>query len=76
MPKTSVPAVTIFHRTHTPLITWFAAICLVTPHNNVASAQNLHDMLSLGSYDTAWACLHKLRRAIVRADRELLAGAL
>ena len=41
---------------------------------NGASAQNLHDMLGLGSYETAWAWLHKLRRAMVRPDRELLAG--
>ena len=65
---------TIFHRTRTPLSTWFAAIWLVTSQKNGASAQNLHDMLGLGSYETAWAWLHKLRRAMVRPDRELLAG--
>ena len=27
-----------------------------------------------GSYETAWVWLHKLRRAMVRPDRELLAG--
>jgi len=31
-------------------------------------------MLGLGSYQTAWTMLHKLRRAMVRPDRELLAG--
>src|SRR5260370_11841733 len=31
-------------------------------------------MLGLGSYETAWVWLHKLRRAMVRPDRELLAG--
>jgi transposase-like protein len=31
-------------------------------------------MLGLGSYETAWAWLHKLRRAMVRPDRDLLAG--
>ena len=72
--KTSVTAGTIFHRTRTPLSTWFAAIWLVTMQKNGASAQNLHDMLGLGSYETAWAWLHKLRRAMVRPDRELLAG--
>jgi transposase-like protein len=72
--KTSVTAGTIFHRTRTPLSTWFAAIWLVTSQKNGASAQNLHDMLGLGSYETAWAWLHKLRRAMVRPDRELLAG--
>ena len=69
--KTSVTAGTIFHRTRTPLSTWFAAIWLVTSQKNGASAQNLHDMLGLGSYETAWAWLHKLRRAMVRPDREL-----
>ena len=72
--KTSVTAGTIFHRTRTPLSTWFAAIWLVTSQKNGASAQNLHDMLGLGSYETAWAWLHKLRRAMVRPDRERLAG--
>ena len=62
----------IFHRTRTPLSTWFAAIWLITSQKNGASAKNLHDMLGLGSYETAWAWLHKLRRAMVRPDRELL----
>jgi len=72
--KTSVTAGTIFHRTRTPLSTWFAAIWLVTSQKNGASAQNVHDMLGLGSYETAWAWLHKLRRAMVRPDREQLCG--
>ena len=74
--KTSVTAGTIFHRARTPLSTWFAAIWLVTSQKNGASAQNLHDMLGLGSYETAWVWLHKLRRAMVRPERELLAGAV
>jgi transposase-like protein len=72
--KTSVTAGTIFHRTRTPLSTWFVAIWLVTSQKNGCSAQNLHDMLGLGSYETAWAWLHKLRRAMVGRDGELLAG--
>jgi transposase-like protein len=72
--KTSVTAGTIFHRTRTPLTTWFAAIWLVTSQKNGSSAQNLHDMLGLGSYETAWAWLHKLRRAMVRPDRDQLTG--
>ena len=47
--KTSVTAGTIFHRTRTPLSTWFAAIWLVTSQKNGSSAQNLHDMLGLDS---------------------------
>ncbi len=30
--------------------------------------------LGLKSYDTAWAWMHKLRRAMVRTDRETLSG--
>jgi len=70
--KTSVTAGTIFHRSHTPLSTWFAAVWFVTSQKNGVSAQGLQDALGFGSYETAWAWLHKLRRAMVRADRELL----
>jgi hypothetical protein len=72
--KTSVTAGTIFHRSHTPLSTWFAAIWFVTSQKNGVSAQGLKDALGFGSYETAWAWLHKLRRAMVRPDRELLDG--
>ena len=70
--KTSVTAGTIFHRSHTPLSTWFAAVWLVTSSKNGISAQGLQDNLGFGSYETAWAWLHKLRRAMVRPDRDLL----
>lgn len=33
-------------------------------------------MLGLGSYETAWTWLHKLRRAMVRPGRDCLAGAI
>src|SRR3954449_11475664 len=72
--KTSATAGTIFHRSHTPLSTWFAAVWFVTSQKNGVSAQGLRDVLGLGSYETAWAWLHKLRRAMVRPDRELLDG--
>lgn len=34
----------------------------------------LQRLLGLGSYQTAWTMLHKLRRAMVRPGRELLSG--
>jgi transposase-like protein len=74
--KTSATAGTIFHRSHTPLSTWFAAVWFVTSQKNGVSAQGLKDALGFGSYETAWAWLHKLRRAMVRPDRDLLAGAV
>ena len=41
---------------------------------NGASALGLQRVLGLGSYQTAWAWLHKLRRAMVRPGRDHLAG--
>lgn len=72
--KTSATAGTIFHRSHTPLSTWFTAIWFLTASKNGVSAQSLRDTLGFGSYETAWAWLHKLRRAMVRPDRDLLSG--
>jgi len=39
-----------------------------------ASANNLKDFMGFGSYETAWAWLHKLRRAMIRPMREKLTG--
>jgi transposase-like protein len=72
--KTSVTAGTIFHRSHTPVSTWFAAVWFVTSSKNGTSALALQQQLGFGSYETAWAWLHKLRRAMVRPDRDLLSG--
>ena len=36
--------------------------------------KNIQRLLGLGSYQTAWAWLHKLRRAMVRPNRERLQG--
>jgi transposase-like protein len=72
--QTSVTAGTIFHRSHTPLSVWFAAIWYVCATKNGISASSLQQILGFGSYETAWAWLHKLRRAMVRPDRELLSG--
>lgn len=72
--RTSVTAGTIFHRTRTPLSTWFAAIWFVISQKNGISALGLQRVLGFGSYETAWAWLHKLRRAMVRPGRDLLSG--
>ena len=46
----------------------------VTNQKFGASALGLQRILGLGSYQTAWAWLHKLRRAMVRPGRERLSG--
>jgi len=72
--KTSVIAGTIFEGTRKPLASWFRAIWWVTSQKNGASALGLKRILGLGSYQTAWTWLHKLRRAMVRPDRDRLSG--
>ncbi len=72
--QTSVTAGTIFHRSRYPLRTWFAAMWFVCSQKNGVSALGLQQAIGFGSYETAWAWLHKLRRAMVRPDRELLGG--
>lgn len=72
--QTSVTAGTIFHRSRLPLRTWFAAMWFVCAQKNGVSALGLQRVLGFGSYETAWAWLHKLRRTMVRPDRDLLGG--
>ncbi len=46
----------------------------VTNPKNGASALTIQRSLGLGNYQTAWAWLHKLRRALVRPGRDRLEG--
>src|ERR1017187_6564200 len=70
----SVTANTIFQGTHKPLRLWFRAIWQITSQKNGASAVAVQQVLRLGSYQTAWTWLHKLRRAMVRPGRDRLRG--
>jgi transposase-like protein len=72
--QVSVIAGTIFQGTHKPLQIWFKTIWWLTGQKNGASALGLARMLGIGSYPTAWAMLHKLRRAMVTPGRNLLSG--
>jgi transposase-like protein len=72
--RTSVTAGTIFEGTRKPLKLWFIAAWELTGHKYGANALNVQRMLGLKSYTTAWAWLHKLRRAMVRPDRDRLTG--
>lgn len=65
---------TVFADTRLPLTTWFQAAWYVTGTKHGVSALGLQRLLGLGSYETAWALLHKLRRAMVRPGRDKLDG--
>lgn len=72
--ETSVLAGTIFQDSKLPLAIWFRAMWQVASQKNGVSALGLQRVLGLGNYKTAWALLHKLRRAMVRPGRDRLSG--
>jgi transposase-like protein len=72
--RTSVTAGTIFDKTRTPLTVWFAACWSFATAKDGISALGLQKALEIGSLQTAWAMLHRLRSVLVRPGRELLAG--
>jgi transposase-like protein len=70
----SLKAGTIFERSRKPLTMWFRAMWWITSQKTGSSALGLQRILGLGSYETAWTWLHKLRRAMVRPGRDRLKG--
>ena len=72
--RTSVTGSTIFDRTRAPLTVWFAACWLFATGKDGISALSLQRTLEVGSYQTAWAMLHRLRSVLVRPGRDRLAG--
>lgn len=72
--QTTVTSGTIFDKTRTELRVWFAAIWYVTSQKQGVSALGLQRVLGLGSYETAWTMLHRLRRAMASPSRSKLNG--
>src|SRR5262249_60166140 len=70
--QTSVTAGTVLHRTRITLPLWFWAAYLVATHTPGMSGLQLQRQLGITRYETAWALLQKLRRAMVRPDRDPL----
>jgi hypothetical protein len=72
--QTTVTAGTIFDKTRTPLRVWLAAAWYMTNQKLGVSALGLQRVLGLKCYQTAWAMLHRYRRAMVRPTRGKLKG--
>jgi transposase-like protein len=72
--RTSATAGTIFDRTRTPLTVWFTACWLFASQKDGISALSLQRQLEIGSYQTAWAMLHRIRSVLIRPGRERLSG--
>jgi len=67
--QTSITAGTLLEGTRKSLREWFHAMWWICTQTTGGSAKGLQRLLGLNSYQTAWAWLHKLRIAMVRADR-------
>lgn len=72
--RRSVTAGTIFHRTRTPLSVWFAAAWRFATSPTGVSAVTLQRELELGSYQTAWTMLQRLRTSTSQTRRRRLRG--
>ena len=72
--RTSPTAGTIFDKTRTPLAVWFMACWLIASQKDGISALSLKRALEIGSNQTAWAMVHRLRSVLVRPGRERLRG--
>jgi hypothetical protein len=66
----------VFQDSHPPLTIWFRAMWQIAGQKNGIGALGLQRVPGLGGYKTAWAMLHKLRRAMVRPGRDQLDGAV
>ena len=72
--QTSITGGTLFHGTRKPLLLWFHIVYWVVAQKTGASASNLADFMGFGSYETTWTWLQKLRRPMVRPNRDKLSG--
>jgi len=70
----SLTAGTIMDSSKKPITYWFKAMWWFTTRKSGVNAVNLKELLGLGSYQTAWNWLQKLRRCTLRANREKLSG--
>ena len=72
--RTAVTARTLFDRRRSPLTVWFTACWMFASQKDGVSALSLQRALDIGSYQTAWAMLHRLRSVLIRPGRDRLTG--
>lgn len=64
----SATAGTVFHDSHLPLWKWFLAVYMLVESKKGMSANQLKRMLGV-SYKTAWYLCHRIRQAMIAANR-------
>ncbi len=70
----SVTVDTIFHDTHLPLVTWFLATFLLCEAKKGMSACQIQRSLGIKTYKTAWYLCHRIRAAMIEANKPKLKG--
>ena len=70
----SVTSGTVFNDTHLSLFKWFAATMLLCETKKGISACQIQRTLGIGGYKTAWYLCHRIRSAMVEADKPMLDG--
>lgn len=65
---------TMFYRSHIPLRVWFNAIAFVMDAKKGCSAMQLQRHLGLGSYESAWYMVHRIRKSMVDTNPAPLTG--
>jgi hypothetical protein len=70
--QTSRTTRTVLDKTRKPLKIFHRDIFEVSTWRTSISAKDLQRTMSVGSYETAWTSLHKLRSAMVRSQNEPL----
>ena len=73
--QTTVLVGTVFEKTRTDLRKWFWAILLAAQDKRGVSARLIADQLGV-CYPTAWAMLHKIRRAMASRDANYQLGGM
>lgn len=72
--RISVTAGTMFQDLRKPMKLMFQTMWYVVCQKQGVNAVSLQHIIGLGSYQTAWVWLHKLRTAMVRPGRDKLSG--
>jgi len=72
--QASLTAGTVFHKTRVPLRIWFLGVFFLARHKKGISALQFQRDTGLGSYQTAWTILHKLRSSLRARPESRLKG--
>ena len=70
--QTSLKSGTIMHGSKKSLKLWYLAFFFVSFQKSGINAKNLQTFIGLGSYQTAWAWLHKIRHSLRKKGRTKL----